>query len=105
MNAYLVVSHFKESIEGKLIAETMPKHHAYFQKVLEEGHIFLAGPHVWEDGSVGKGGVMLLKTDSMEEAEDIMQHDPLVMGGIEEYTISPFKVVKVRPELENWLNG
>lgn len=103
MNAYLVISHFKKDVVPQTVQETLPKHHAYFQKVLEEGKLFLAGPHVWEDGSVGKGGVMLLKTDTMEGAEEIMQHDPLVMAGIAEYTVSPFKVVKVRPELKDWL--
>ena len=105
MNAYLVISHFKKNLAPQMVQETLPKHHAYFQKVLEEGKPFLAGPHLWEDGSVGKGGVMLLKTNSMEEAEEIMQHDPLVMANIAEYTISSFKVVKVRPELKDWLNG
>lgn len=105
MDAYLVVSHFKPTADPQTVKETLPKHHAYFQSVLEADKLFLAGPHIWEDGSVGKGGVMLLWAASMEEAEDIMQHDPLVMGGIAEYTISPFKVVKVRPELQNWLNG
>ena len=102
MNAYAVVSHFREDIpEQKEVMKILKEHLKYFAKCTEEGKVLIAGPHALENGSFGGGGVMVLKTNSKKEAAN----DPFVTGNIVDYTIYEFKVVNLRPELEEWFKS
>ena len=92
MNAYAVVSHFREDIpEQKEVMKILKEHLKYFAKCTEEGKVLIAGPHALENGSFGGGGVMA--------------NDPFVTGNIVDYTIYEFKVVNLRPELEEWFKS
>lgn len=99
MNAYLVVSHFQRELPDDKMAEIMKNHLAYFKKALNDGKVIVAGPHVWADGSIGRGGVIVLSAASKDEAAEIMRNDPLAIADIIDYTISEFKIVNIRPEL------
>ena len=106
MNCYCVVSHFKKALPAGIdLQEILPQHRAQLTKELEAGNVIIAGPHVWEDGAVGKGGVILIKAASKEAAEAVMQRDPLCINGIIEYTLHEFRVANVRPELSEWLGN
>ncbi len=106
MNAYAVVSHFRDDIpEQKEVMKILKEHLKYFAKCTEEDKVLIAGPHALENGSFGGGGVMVLKTNSKKEAEELMANDPFVLGNIVDYTIYEFKVVNLRPELEEWFKS
>ena len=56
MNAYAVVSHFREDIpEQKEVMKILKEHLKYFRKCDEEGKVLIGGPHALEDGSYGRG--------------------------------------------------
>ena len=106
MNAYAVVSHFRDDIpDQKEVMKILKEHLKYFAKCSEEGKVLIAGPHALEDGYFGGGGVMVLKTDSKEDAENLMADDPFVKENIVDYTIYEFRVVNLRPELEEWFKS
>ena len=71
----------------------------------EEGKVLIGGPHALEDGSYGRGGIFVLKTDSKEDTENIMADDPFVKENIIDYTIYEFKTVHLRPELKEWFKS
>lgn len=106
MNAYAVVSHFRDDIpDQKEVMKILKQHLKYFAKCSEDGKVLIAGPHALDDGSYGGGGVMVLKTDSKEAAEELMADDPFVKENIVDYTIYEFRVVNLRPELEEWFKS
>ena len=106
MNAYAVVSHFRDDIpEHKEVMKILKEHKKYFRKCDEEGKVLIGGPHALEDGSYGRGGILVLKTDSKEDTENIMADDPFVKENIIDYTIYEFKTVHLRPELKEWFKS
>ena len=52
--------------------------HLAYMKQLRDAHtLFVAGPLIETNG-----GLILLKAKSLDEAKDIMAHDPAIVGGI-----------------------
>ena len=100
MNCYCVISHFKKALPEDInIEEITQQHHDYLENKAKLGIVVMAGPHVWEDGSVGKGGVIILKAGSKQEAESIMRNDPFAINKITDYTIYEYIVKNTCPEL------
>jgi len=65
MNCYCVISHFRENLPEDInIQKITQQHHDYLENKAKLGIVVMAGPHVREDGSVGKGGVIILKADN-----------------------------------------
>lgn len=48
---------------------------------------------------------MVLKTNSKKEAEELMANDLFVTENIVNYKIYEFRVVNLRPELEEWFKS
>ena len=104
MNCYCVISHFKKELpEGIDIQEITQQHHDYLENKANEGLVVMAGPHVWEDGSVGKGGVIILKAESKQAAEAVMRNDPFAINKITDYTIYEYIVKNACHELGNFV--
>ncbi len=100
MNCYCVISHFRENLPEDInIQEITQQHHDYLENKANEGLVVMAGPHVWEDGTVGNGGVIILKAASRQEAEEIMRNDPFAINKITNFTIYEYIVKNACPEL------
>lgn len=65
----------------------MEDHFQYLQAKLQEGVLLLAGPCL--DRAFG---IVLLRVDSLVEAEAIMNQDPAVTGGVMTAEIHPFRI-------------
>lgn len=67
--------------------EVMEDHLEFVRKKFVEGKIALAGPCM--DGAYG---IIIYKTESIEEAKQMYESDPLVKAGIMDTELHPFKV-------------
>ncbi len=73
------------------------RHFAKLQGLLEDGKLVLAGK---TDGLDEKTfGIVILETDSEEEAELIMKNDPAVAEGIMKAELFPYRVALIKNSL------
>ena len=61
------------------------EHHAYIQKYFDEGKIIASGPM-----TEGRGGVIFLRLNDNESAEEFCDNDPLTKAKIHHYRITQF---------------
>lgn len=67
--------------------KTMGAHFEYLKKLVEQGRVLMAGP-VFDPVF----GLVVLQTENEQEAREIMDNEPSVVGGIHTYTISEMRV-------------
>lgn len=79
----------KSKSYNKLNRETIAKHVEHLKTLDETGKLFLCGPF---KGYPGMAGMVILKTDSHEEAEEICKAEPLVVLGYATYKLSTLQV-------------
>ena len=75
-----------ETIDAKKDSEILDIHKAYLQKYIEEGKIFAKGP--FADHS---GGLIIYKTESLEEAKEIAENDPVIIHNSRKLTLKEWK--------------
>jgi uncharacterized protein YciI len=77
------------SIDGFTSEEEsiLEAHFQYLQAKLQEGILLLAGPCL--DHTLG---IVLLRANSLSEAEAVMCQDPAVAGGVMTAEIHPFRI-------------
>lgn len=75
-----------ETIDPKKDGEILDVHKAYLQKYIEEGKIFAKGP--FTDHS---GGLIIYKTESLEEAREIAENDPVILHKSRKLTLKEWK--------------
>ena len=75
-----------ETIDAKKDSEILDIHKAYLQKYIEEGKIFAKGP--FTDHS---GGLIIYKTESLEEAREIAENDPVILHKSRSLTLKKWK--------------
>ena len=65
-------------------AELRAAHRAAHLEYLRDytARILAAGGFLNDDGSVGKGGMIVLDTDSRAEAEALVANDPFTLAGV-----------------------
>lgn len=95
---YAIISKDVEnSLEKRLMAR--PAHLERVQKLLDNGHLILAGPHPAIDsedpGTNGfTGSLIVAEFDSLQVAQDWADADPYVKAGVyQNVTVKPFKKV------------
>lgn len=76
--------------------ETVGKHFNYLKKYTEEGTLILAGRTVNEPMSAEDFGIAILETASKEEAQNIMDNDPAVVGKIMYAKLYDFSLALMR---------
>ena len=68
----------------------MRDHFRYLKKLLEQNKLFLAGPTlIPEDPS----GIIILETETEEEAKKLLENDPSVKAGIQK--IADFRPIRL----------
>lgn len=75
-----------ETIDPDKDAEILEEHKAYLQHHIDIGNIFAKGP--FTDHS---GGLIILKTDSLEAAQAIMDGDPVSVNKTRKITLKQWK--------------
>ena len=75
-------------VEKPIFDKYVPAHKAYVQSLIEQGHEARTG--YWAQRG---GGMLLFKAASLDEAQAIVEQDPLVQNGCVEYKLYEWCVV------------
>ncbi len=75
-----------ETIDPLKDAAILEEHKAYLQHHIDIGNIYAKGP--FTDHS---GGLIILKTDTLEAAQAVMAHDPVSVNGTRKITLKQWK--------------
>ncbi|HYK72461.1 MAG TPA: YciI family protein [Pseudoneobacillus sp.] len=67
--------------------ELIHKHVAFLRKLDDNGQLVLCGPFTNFDG-----GMIVIRAESYDEADQIAQSDPFVSSGTESYEIRNWKI-------------
>ncbi|TGK01225.1 hypothetical protein EHQ53_09095 [Leptospira langatensis] len=78
--------------------EVTPAHREFLQTQYDKGVLLLSGPRVPRDG-----GMIIGKSSSLEELQEIMKNDPFVKENCAKYIYKEFAPVKYQPFLKEWL--
>lgn len=74
---------------NKINKAMVEKHVDHLRKLDEMGKLELCGPL---DGLPGVVGMVVLKAESFQEADELCKQEPFVMEGFVEYKLSTLKV-------------
>jgi uncharacterized protein YciI len=75
--------------EGKIMGD----HFQYLKKLTAEGKVVLAGPSINGEKTFG---LIVVETDTEEEARSIMENDPSYKAGIQKGEVLPFTIALLR---------
>jgi uncharacterized protein YciI len=67
---------FLPIVDQELNAKVRPAHLEYLNELYKQGKVFMAGPFTDK-----QGGLVLYKTESLEEARKLAEADPVVVEG------------------------
>jgi uncharacterized protein YciI len=76
---FMSINKFKSDADRSVINKVIPLHREWAKQQLASGNLVQAGK--WGD----KGGMIIVKAESMAEAEKIVDQDPLVQAGLITY--------------------
>ena len=71
----------------------MGDHFQYLKKLTAEGKVVIAGPSINGEKTFG---VIIVETDTEEEARTIMENDPSYKAGIQKGEVLPFRIAILR---------
>ena len=72
---YMSINKIKPDADRALLNKVIPAHREWAKKLLAAGTLVQAGK--WGD----RGGMIVIRAESMAEAEKIADQDPLAQGG------------------------
>lgn len=67
-------------------------HLAYLAEIEAAGILVMAGPFVSEEGASTGGGMFILRTESIEDAEAVAARDPYNSGGYRTFRVAPWRL-------------
>ena len=73
---FMSINKFKPAADRVLIGKVVPEHREWAKQQLAAGTLVQAGK--WGE----RGGMIVVKADSMAEAEKIVDQDPFVRAGL-----------------------
>ena len=84
-------------VEKTIFDKYVPAHKAYVKNLIDHGHE--ARNVQWAQRG---GGMLLFKAASMQEAQAIVENDPLVQNGCVEYELYEWRVVVEQPRYKRF---
>jgi uncharacterized protein YciI len=81
---FLVVNKPRAETDPKAIAEIVPAHIRWIEEQISFGNVVQAGK--WG----GSGGVVILRAENAQQAEALLQQDPVVQSGLFEIETGEF---------------
>ncbi|MCF6137531.1 YciI family protein [Pseudalkalibacillus berkeleyi] len=92
---YKLIPYRKDFIDTITAEENqiLSEHYSYLEQLLETKELVLAGPCL--DGSLG---IVILRTQSFERAESLMNEDPSVVKGVMSASLHPYRVSLMQSE-------
>ena len=82
--------HYQSEIDFK--TKTIKEHKSWVKKLIDQGLYIKSGFLVDKDQVPGAGGLLIIECDSFEEAEKIIQDDPMIKNNM------------VNWKLNEWIN-
>jgi len=76
MLLFMSINHYKPDADRALINRTIPLHREWAKRQLAAGVLVQAGK--WGDN----GGMIVVKAETREEADRVVDQDPLVQAGL-----------------------
>ncbi|MBE3597437.1 MAG: hypothetical protein IMX02_01035 [Limnochordaceae bacterium] len=73
-------------VDAEANARLRPAHLEYVGRLYREGKVVLAGPF-----ADGRGGMVIYRVASMDEAQRLVLDDPVVQGGARRFTLLEWK--------------
>lgn len=74
-------------VDRALYEPHLPDHLAYLQLLKQRGVLVLSGPFADRTG-----GMVVICTETWEEANNIAQNDPLVRSGVDRYDLQEWRI-------------
>ena len=87
---FMSINKFKSGVDTTLINKTIPLHREWAKKLLAAGILVQAGK--WGDS----GGMIIVKAQTREEADTVVNQDPLVQAGL-----ITFETARLHPAVMN----
>lgn len=88
MQLYVVTS-IAKSLDA--VKQNLPDHRAYLRELENKNILFGAGPLWTDDGQYFEGdGLLIYRANSVEEAHQLAQADPMHKNNAREFTIRPW---------------
>ncbi len=78
----------KGIVNKKVFDQYVPAHKAYVQELITKGHQAKTG--YWKECA---GGMLLFRANSLEEAQKIVEQDPLIMHHCVKYEVYQWCIV------------
>ncbi len=78
--------HYLSEIDFK--SKTIKEHKKWVKKLIDQGLYIQSGFLVNEDQVPGAGGLLIIECDSFEEAEKIIQDDPMIKNNMVNWTLN-----------------
>jgi uncharacterized protein YciI len=78
----------KGVVPKDIFDQYVPDHVAYVKELIAKGHLAKTG--YWKGF---EGGMLLFQADSLEEAQKIVEKDPLILNGCVEYQLYEWCIV------------
>jgi uncharacterized protein YciI len=75
-------------VDKSIFDQYTSAHRAYVEELITKGHKARSG--YW---AIKGGGMMIFEAASMDEAEAIVRHDPLVQNGCVNYQLFEWRIV------------
>jgi uncharacterized protein len=77
---------------AEITPDDMRDHLANQVRLEKEGIMFGAGPLFGRDSDVPQAGMIVIRANSFEEADEIAQRDPLHSRGLRTYTLQKWRI-------------
>lgn len=95
MKHFMLELTYTASIEQ--IDAALVEHRAFLQKGFDAGILLMSGPQ-----NPRTGGIILGRSESMEEFKSFMLQDPFNVKSLATYRFVEFSPVKLQPFMQDW---
>lgn len=96
MNHFIIEIIYRAPLEK--IEEILPAHREFLQIGYDKGIILMSGPQVPRIG-----GIIIARSNSMEELDSFFANDPYRLNNIGEYRYTQFNPVKFNELVKDWI--
>lgn len=84
-------------VDKVTLEKALNDHFKHLQKGFDDGRVLASGPK-----TETRGGVIIMKANSLDEVENYFSIDPLKVSNIQEYSIVEFKLHECQPIVKEW---
>lgn len=98
MHHFVVEIKYKAHIDE--IAKLRPAHREFLDTLYTKGIVLMSGPQTPQIG-----GIIIARSESMEELAEILKNDPYQLNNAAEYSFIQFDPRNYQKILTDWIDG